>query len=261
MNKLFLISVALLVLAAAGCEIQANTARNPETAQQEAAPTENEPPQALPSQPVQTTENATNSTEQNDFSSAQSPHWAHMPVTYSLNEKQCGSYEATRIKRALVNIIKATNNLVSFKKVNGTADIDISCTLLENCYKTSVEIYNEYVVRYETICQHELGLTKTIIYGNTITKADITLYGLAGFAETKGQGPSGFYVGTCGHSITETHELLHAFGYSHSQDNRSIMYPDADFFGLITQKSGACKGSEKHIDGDIAEDLIKTYSS
>ena len=262
MNKLFLISAVLFVLASAGCEIQAHNAQNPETPQQ-AAPTENEPPQALPYQLIQTIENATNSTEQNDFSSAQSPHWSHMPVTYSLNEKQCGSYEATRIKRALGSIINATNSAVTFKKVNSSvaADINVSCTFVENCYKTSVDIYSDYVIRYETICKHELGLTKAIIEGKIITNAEIELFGLAGFAETKHEGPSGFYVGTCGHTITETHELLHAFGYPHSSDNSSIMYPDADVFGLITQQSGACKGSEKQIDTNIVEDLIKTYSS
>lgn len=184
-----------------------------------------------------------------------------MPVTYSLNEAKCGAYESKRVKRAFDQITNATKGVVTFKKAEspGQGDINITCTFLENCYKTSVDIHDTYVIRYETICQHDLGLTTTKIYGNAITYAHIELFGLAGFSETKYDGPSGFYVGTCGHTITEVHELLHAFGYKHSSDNTSIMYPDADTFGLTIRKSGECAGSDKAIGHDIAESLIATY--
>ena len=50
------------------------------------------------------------------------------------------------------------------------------------------------------------------------------------------------------------------FGYSHSEDNSSIMNPEADFFGLTTQKQGACQRSERPIDAGIAAELVSTYS-
>lgn len=199
---------------------------------------------------------------EDEFSHIGRPHWGHMPLTYSImNEEGCGRYESNRIRRALADVMNVTNNVVLFKKANGTAaDIEITCTFIEDCYKVTTEITDEYSVRYETICRHQLGVTGTTRLGNQIVKAEIELFGLAGFAETKREGPSGFYVGTCGHAITEVHELLHAFGYPHSEDNSSIMYPSADTFSLVTQKEGACVGSDKEIDNAIVEDLVRTYS-
>ena len=265
MRKLLFIATIMAVLLVSGCTTQIYPAASSpkETAGEQ--PQQQTLPEETAWQPIGGNESAAPGTKpgaKDEFYYADKLHWTHMPITYYLNEKQCGPYETTRIKRALGSIINATNNIVTFKKVNSSvaADINVSCTFVEKCYETSVDIYSDYVIRYETICKHELGLTKAIIEGNIITEADIELFGLAGFAETKHEGPSGFYVGTCGHTITETHELLHAFGYHHSQDNNSIMYPDADVFGLITQQSGACKGSEKQIDKDIVENMIKTYS-
>lgn len=201
---------------------------------------------------------------EDEFSHVGRPHWGHMPLAYSiLNEEECGKYESNRVRRALADIMNVTSNVVSFRKVNAseTADIEILCTFIEDCYRTSTEITDEYTVRYETICGHKLGVTSTTWLGNQIVKAEIELFGLAGFAETKREGPSGFYVGTCGHAITEVHELLHGFGFPHSDDNSSIMYPSADTFSLTTQKEGACVGSGKEIDTAIVEDLVKTYSA
>ena len=255
MKNLFLTAAIVLAMLFSACSIQEYEAPQPQItpqgASQQPQPVE-EPPTAAISPVVK-----------DKFSSVDKPHWGHMPVTYSvLNEKECGAYEVARIERAFGDIINATNNVVSFMKVNSSAaaDISLSCTFVENCYRKSVEVYSDYSVRYETICGHQLGVTSKTTLGDIITKADIELFGLAGFAETKSEGPSGFYVGTCGHTITEVHELLHAFGYQHSTDNTSIMYPEADSFSLITQKEGACEGSSRQIDNSIVEDLVQTYS-
>lgn len=194
------------------------------------------------------------------FSYVSKPHWTHMPLTYKiLNDEECGRYETTRIRRAFSDLTNATNGAVYFAQLNDSADIQLTCIFIDDCYKRSVEIYPEYVIRYETICEHELGLTRTTAEENEISKAEIYLYGLSGFAETKREGPSGFYVGTCGHTDTEIHELLHAFGYRHSEDNSSIMYYKSDTFGLITHKAGDCEGGKREIDKSIVDDLIKTY--
>ncbi len=195
-----------------------------------------------------------------DFSYVSKPHWTHMPVTYKiLNEEECGRYETTRIRRAFSDLTNATNGVVYFAQLNDSVDIELTCIFIEDCYKRSVEISSDYVIRYETICEHELGLTRTTAEENEIRKAEIYLYGLSGFAETKREGPSGFYVGTCGHADTEIHELLHAFGYKHSEDNSSIMYYKSDTFGLSIRKVGECQGSKGEIDKSIVDDLIKTY--
>lgn len=254
MNRLVLAVAVAVVVLASGCTVQ-------EARQQQIPPPL--PEEAPVQQPNGGTSTAVVKASDDVFSYVDKPHWGHMPVTYSvLNEKECGAYEANRIKRAFADITNSTNGAVYFRKVNSTesADIGISCSFVENCYRTSVEVYTDYSIRYETICGHQLGVTSTTLLGSQIVKADIGLFGLAGFAETKGEGPSGFYVGTCGHAITELHELLHAFGYPHSADNSSIMYPEADTFSLITQKEGACIGSGRDIDKAIVEDLVRAYS-
>lgn len=251
MNRLVLAAIVAAVVFASGCAVQ--------QAQQPAV----QPP--LPEEvPVQQPiENVSTAVVTDDaFSYVDRPHWRHMPVVYSLDESACGSYETSRIKRAFADITNSTKGIVYFRKANSTepADISITCTFVENCYKTSVDVYSDYTVRYETICGHQLGIARTIFQGSRILNSSIEMFGLAGFSETAGKGPSGFYVGTCGHAITEVHELLHAFGYPHSADNSSIMYPEADTFSLITQKEGACIGSSREIDTSIADDLVKTYS-
>src|SRR3989338_5248150 len=108
-------------------------------------------------------------------------HWPHMPVTYFIeNEDGCGRYEANRIRRAFRDISNATDNTVLFMQVNdsGSADIEIRCTFIEDCYELSTDIRYDYVIRTETICQHPLGITKTIGEGNRLAKAYIELVGL-----------------------------------------------------------------------------------
>lgn len=272
MNKLVLMAALLLAVLTAACTTQQNeiayqalpqqTQQLPPNTEQQQQP-QQEPSLQEPALPQETVP-AESPDEQDRFYYIKKLHWPHMPVTYFMeNEEGCGRYETNRIKKAFRDISNATGNAVVFAQANdsGSADIEIRCTFIEDCYELSTDIYDDYVIRTETICHHPLGLARTIVQGNRLIKANIELFGLAGFAETKREGPSGFYVGTCGHTITEVHELLHALGYGHSEDNRSIMYSGADFFGLVTQKQGACQGSEKAIDASISEDLINTYSS
>lgn len=262
MNKIVLAAVIVAVVFASGCAIvEEGVLVREEQPQQQIQ--QEETTQQPPEEPEAPAVEAVKPGIDDEFSHVSKPHWGHMPLAYSiLNEEECGKYESNRIKRALAGIMNVTNNIVSFRKANAseTADIRISCAFIENCYKVSTEITEDYAVRYETICGHQLGIASTTSQGNRIINSSIELFGLAGFAETKREGPSGFYVGTCGHAITEVHELLHAFGYPHSDDNSSIMYLSADTFSLVTRKEGACVGSDKEIDSAIVEDLVRTYS-
>ncbi len=266
MDKIVLAAVVVAVVFASGCAIVEKGVLVREEQQQipqeeaKQQPLEEPVIEYLPEEP---TAEVVRPGVKGEFSHMDKPHWRHMPLAYSiLNEEECGKYESNRIRRALADITNVTSNVVSFRKANAseTADVEITCTFIEDCYRITTEITDEYTVRYETICGHKLGIASTTWLGNQIVKAEIELFGLAGFAETKREGPSGFYVGTCGHAITEVHELLHGFGYPHSDDNRSIMYPSADTFSLVTQKEGACVGSDKEIDTGIVEDLVRTYS-
>ena len=189
-------------------------------------------------------------------------HWTHMPVTYFIvNEEECGDYEVRKIGRAFDAISNATNSVVSFEKVDYPADIDITCSFLEGCYEKKVDIQETVIYRYEIICAHNRGRARIIaVRDYEILKAEIELFGLAGFAETTRRGPSGFYVGSCGHPNTEIHEILHVFGYGHVNNPDSIMYPSEESVGLTMQEEGACIGSKKSIDKEIADDLVRIYS-
>jgi hypothetical protein len=167
-----------------------------------------------------------------DFSKISELHWRHLPIKYFIkNEKECGTYESGKIDRAFNEISESTNKTLYFEKINNSAeaDIELFCSFIENCYKieTWKDGYWEY--KEESICEHELGIAQiTETEGNKIIKAEIELIGLGGFSETSnrvGKEMSGFYVGTCGDSNTEIHEILHVFGFGHSQNQTSIMYP------------------------------------
>lgn len=194
-------------------------------------------------------------------------HWTHMPVMYYImNEKECGSYETNKIKKGFNKIEEVTNGIVSFKQIKNStsADIDIECTFIENCYNKVIDIedFGDYYIKreYETICNHKKGLAGIRkFYQNKILKAHIEFFGLAGFSETKFKGMSGFYIGSCGHPTTEIHEILHTFNYGHVDDENSIMYYAEDGVGYTVQEEGQCVGSLKDIDKDIVQDLITKY--
>jgi len=196
----------------------------------------------------------------------QSIKWASLPITYYVtNENKCGRFETRQIEKAFDRVTEATEGIVTFKKVDKPANIDVRCTLIEDCYSKSTDIQREgdtvVVYRYESICKHTLGIAQiTELKGNQISKATIEIIGLAGFVETTGRGTSGFYVGTCGGTDIEVHEILHVFGYQHLDDPNSIMYYAGDVMGFTIREEGQCLMSKKEIDKVITDDLISTYS-
>lgn len=200
---------------------------------------------------------------EDSFSSAEGLHWTHMPVTYSIyNEAECGNYEVRKISRAFDAISSATGGKVHFEKVKAEGDIVFRCSFIEGCYELVTDIDEDagLVYRYERICEHDKGIAATRILGNRILGAEIEMFGLAGFSETSGKGTSGFYIGSCGHPTTEIHEILHAFGYGHSDDSKSIMYYAEDSVGTVLQEEGACLGKRKEIDAEIIEGILSAYS-
>lgn len=192
------------------------------------------------------------------------PHWESKIITYAYSNKtRCGKVEAEEITIAMKEIEDKTGKVVSFKEEeNGR--LTINCEFIEDCYHRTVENFGTYKVYTESICGYTEGVAEiTENEGDIIKKANITFYGLDGFAETKSYGhggQSGFTLGQCQRALTEIHEILHTFGYGHKEEITSIMYPEADWAG--GKYTEDCKEiPHREIDLDILEDIKKTYTS
>ncbi len=190
--------------------------------------------------------------------------WPELPVTYKImNPDECGSYEANKIRKAFARIEEESDKAVIFRETeNSSADIELTCAYIKDCYKKKIDIRREegVIYKYESICSHAAGFAEiTETEGFKLKKAEITIVGLDGFAETTGMGMSGFYIGGCGHPTVEMHEILHTFGFGHSDDPDSIMYYSTELVPYTIQKEGACIGSDIPLGRDIVEELKFVY--
>jgi hypothetical protein len=210
--------------------------------------------------------------------------WDHMPITYSLDENACGTYESRRIARAFEEINNASNGKITFKKLNVTeniADLNINCSFIENCYKYLQDIVDyggyTYEYEYEYTCSYNKALISKEEEGKP-KSISINFIGLGGFYEEK-QNPtlmSGFAVGDCGYPIPEIREILKAvlgygqgyypsvrpaiYSYDYDIKDYSIMNSFQVFSGLDTYLIGACNKTLKNIDSWIKQDL-QNYNS
>ncbi len=168
--------------------------------------------------------------QEDSFPNTNSPHWTHMPVTYSI--ENCKNSET--IKKAFSEIQTQTANSVQFAEAENP-DITISCEILENCYQNKTERRWFWIITTEAICEHEAGTAQiTKMKRNKILSAKINL------KETE-------KPDAC--SETAIHEILHTFDVSHSEDPESIMYPE--------KVSDNC--NEK-IDSEIIDELVQKYN-
>jgi len=198
---------------------------------------------------------------QDMFSHNTKEHWTHMPLTVSIDE-HCGDYESRQIIRATKRIENVTDGKVAFVEVEENADITFECSYLEDCYIKETEILDDRILTRESICAHTRGLaTITRKRGPQIINAHIEMIGLDGFSETRGKEMSGFFIGTCGHTDTEVHEILHVFGYGHVNNERSIMADTEDSYSYTLGEENECLGSAKTIDSSIKTDLSSMYAS
>lgn len=274
MKKLLLVLSVLLILSLAGCE-QKNICEKPNIPTDSGCCLDNnnnlicdvdEIKEIKEKEVVIEKEVEVIEETDDQFSNAEGLHWTHMPITYQItNEDECGGYESRKIQRAFKEVEEATNGVVNFKKIDEPADIDVKCTFIHDCYKSWVDVpeVGNYIYLYESICEHTAGLAQlTEIEGNKIRKAEIELIGLGGFAETgrRNGEMSGFFVGSCGNTNTEIHEILHTFRYGHVNDTKSVMYLSEELISYTIQKKGSCIGSKKGVDISIAKDLIKKYT-
>ncbi|MDO8511399.1 MAG: matrixin family metalloprotease [Nanoarchaeota archaeon] len=189
--------------------------------------------------------------------------WENMPITYQImNEDECGDYEVGQINRALEKIEEAADGIVKFAEVDQDANIELSCEFIKDCYSKKIDIRKEEGIIYESeeICSHAAGTAQiTKLEGFKIKKAKVTLIGLDGFSETSGNGASGFYIGSCGHTTVEVHEILHTFGFGHTNNSQSVMYHQTELVPYTIQKEGACIGSDRIIDQEIIDELLFVY--
>ena len=198
-----------------------------------------------------------------DFSNIKEMHWNHMPITYEITNKMtCGKYEQGMILRGFNEIESVTEGIVWFEEVNDSADIEITCSFIKDCYERHIDIRTYFTIEYESICGHDSGNAQIIEYQeNIISKAKIGLIGLHGFAETSNRGMSGFSIGDCGYPHTEIHEILHTFNFGHSIDPYNIMHPFAESVGYTIHIKGECQNAIKSIDESIISCLKYIYSN
>ena len=151
-------------------------------------------------------------------------HWEHMPITYSFTKEnvrnsnvKCQDYQIERIRKAFQIIENDTGRAVSFKEVESKGDILVYC----NAAKADSQLlmrqgdgYYEY-------------------HGDVIDYGELNFY----IHKNCGIWPD-----------VEIHEILHVFGFNHTDSKKSIMYPTASVCDL------------GKIDQDIINDLINRYT-
>lgn len=130
-------------------------------------------------------------------------HWAKMPVTFNFsNIENCGEFQIYRIFKAISEIENATNLSVSFIQKNKSGEITF------HCYKNFEAPTTPGLI--------QSGEASWKLIENEIIKADINFYNTGG----------GYYNGGCrNYPDVEIHEILHGFGFQHTNASYNIMNP------------------------------------
>ena len=127
----------------------------------------------------------------------------HNPISYKF-DGDCDSEERKNMLDAF-NIVSEMINQMTFSEVFSSPDIEISCSINE-----PPEIEGHYFVAGE-------GGAKEIIQTgryNIITTGIILLYN-----------NDNSKTSNCNYPGVELHELMHVFGFDHSNNENSLMYP------------------------------------
>ncbi len=134
----------------------------------------------------------------------------HNNLSYWIDEN-CTSDKRKRMIKSFELISNDVSFLTFFEKNENNPDIDIVCSRDEK-YNGELTKDNEFFIAGE-------GGAKEIIQTeryNVINKGVILLY----------ENPSNSI--DCDWPNTEVHELMHVFGFNHSNDKKSLMYPYLD---------------------------------
>lgn len=191
-----------------------------------------------------------NTNIKDNFSDVEELHWSHMPVTYFYQESCIGPI-IPKINWAFSIIENKTHGKVSFEKVNSRkADINIICHKEQNIK----------ALIYIDVEEYTYGLTEPKIIGNIIEDASINFWSV----DEKKNPPDCYNF-----PRLELHEILHAFGFDHVDDNQySIMYPysigcvakEDNITVRIIATNKTVKAEDK-IDDEIISCLEKIYSN
>ena len=149
----------------------------------------------------------------------------HNLITYKI-DATCSDDKKERMLEAF-SIVSQETKLINFKETLSKPDIDVSCSE-EDVH----EIEEEYFIAGE-------GGAKEIIQTgrfNVITEGIILLFDAQNSKTAK-----------CDYPNIELHELMHVFGFDHSEDKKSLMNPYLEF-------------CEQTLDKSIIDELKRLYS-
>lgn len=143
-------------------------------------------------------------------------YWESIPINYYFSMENPCNDNARRwnIQKAFRIIKQATNGTVQFQEKETNNAIEISCYEEYGEY-VSQEINGEIVYSTGAITAGEGGIV-SYVGEKEIINASILLYE---------QNPN--YKSCNTYPSTEIHEILHALGFGHIDNNRSIMSPTA----------------------------------
>ena len=146
----------------------------------------------------------------------------HNNISYTL-DASCNEEKTSRMEEAFDEIHNLTKT-IGFIRVNDNPDIDISCS--RDVLQTAE---GDYFIAGEG------GARKIIPTGkyNVITSGVILLYDSS-------------YERKCDWPNVEIHELMHVFGFEHSGDKQSLMYP-------------ILESCDQRLDSSIVNSLVLLY--
>lgn len=162
---------------------------------------------------------------QDNFSNSSDLHWTHMPITYSFsNISSCGQVESNYIIWGFNQIQGETNNTISFKQIEYNGDIIVNC--------------KHDLIANETQGTFQLGDAQiTNLSDNKIVNAELNFFIIPGSTSS----------GSCSvYPTVEIHEILHTFGFVHTDAPYNIMNPVMNF-------------CPTHLNENILNKLLSTY--
>lgn len=147
----------------------------------------------------------------------------HNSISYNI-DYACSNEKRNRMISAF-NELASKVNIITFYEVSGDPDIDISCS-----QDKKESINKNYFIAGEGGARE---IIQTIRY-NIITNGTVLLYREKNTLD-------------CDWPNIELHELLHVFGFGHSNNSDSLMYPYVE-------------NCNQKIDDSIIKELIRLYS-
>lgn len=146
----------------------------------------------------------------------------HNVITFTIDQN-CDLEKKEKMGLAFSRIEKDTDNTIIFKKINDKDIADLTVT----CNESTPQVREDYFIAGEG---GATSIIKSDLF-HIIEKGVVLLY----YKQEK----------ACLNYNIELHELLHVFGFKHSENRMSIMYPTTQCGQIFTQ--------------DITNELTRLY--